>query len=156
MKKLCIIAIAFITLQATAQDQKPALTKSKVERVKSDMTPEEIAQIQTKKMTLELDLNESQQKQVNALLLEEARNRAEKKEAYSKIKDNAEAKAALTKEDRVKMMNEHLDNQIAMKAKMKNILNADQYAKWEQKMTQKTGKREGFKKKMQESKTSKE
>lgn len=156
MKKLCIIAIAFITLQATAQDQKPALTKSKVERVKSDMTPEEIAQIQTKKMTLELDLNESQQKQVNALLLEEARNRAEKKEAYSKIKDNAEAKAALTKEDRVKMMNERLDNQIAMKAKMKNILNADQYAKWEQKMTQKTGKREGFKKKMQESKTSKE
>ena len=141
MKKLCIIAIAFITLQATAQDQKPALTKSKVERVKSDMTPEEIAQIQTKKMTLELDLNESQQKQVNALLLEEARNRAEKKEAYNKIKDNAEAKAALTKEDRVKMMNERLDNQIAMKAKMKNILNADQYAKWEQKMTQKTGKR---------------
>jgi periplasmic protein CpxP/Spy len=156
MKKLCIIAIAFITLQATAQDQKPALTKSKVERVKSDMTPEEIAQIQTKKMTLELDLNESQQKQVNALLLEEARNRAEKKEAYNKIKDNAEAKAALTKEDRVKMMNERLDNQIAMKAKMKNILNADQYAKWEQKMTQKTGKREGFKKKMQESKTSKD
>jgi hypothetical protein len=156
MKKLCIIAIAFITLQATAQDQKPALTKSKVERVKSDMTPEEIAQIQTKKMTLELDLNESQQKQVNAVLLEEARNRAEKKEAYSKIKDNAEAKAALTKEDRVKMMNERLDNQIAMKAKMKNILNADQYAKWEQKMTQKTGKRQGFKKKMQESKTSKE
>ena len=156
MKKLCIIAIAFITLQATAQDQKPALTKSKVERVKSDMTPEEIAQIQTKKMTLELDLNESRQKQVNALLLEEARNRAEKKEAYNKIKDNAEAKAALTKEDRVKMMNERLDNQIAMKAKMKNILNADQYAKWEQKMTQKTGKREGFKKKMQESKTSKD
>ena len=156
MKKLCIIAIAFITLQATAQDQKPALTKSKVERVKSDMTPEEIAQIQTKKMTLELDLNESQQKQVNALLLEEARNRAEKKEAYNKIKDNAEAKAALTKEDRVKMMNDRLDNQIAMKAKMKNILNADQYAKWEQKMTQKTGKREGFKKKMQESKTSKD
>ena len=156
MKKLCIIAIAFITLQATAQDQKPALTKSKVERVKSDMTPEDIAQIQTKKMTLELDLNESQQKQVNALLLEEARNRAEKKEAYNKIKDNAEAKAALTKEDRVKMMNERLDNQIAMKAKMKNILNADQYAKWEQKMTQKTGKREGFKKKMQESKTSKD
>ena len=156
MKKLCIIAIAFITLQATAQDQKPALTKSKVERVKSDMTPEEIAQIQTKKMTLELDLNESQQKQVNALLLEEARNRAEKKEAYNKIKDNEEAKAALTKEDSVKMMNERLDNQIAMKAKMKNILNADQYAKWEQKMTQKTGKREGFKKKMQESKTSKD
>ena len=120
------------------------------------MTPEEIAKIQTKKMTLELDLNESQQKQVNALLLEEARNRAEKKEAYNKIKDNAEAKAALTKEDRVKMMNERLDNQIAMKAKMKNILNADQYAKWEQKMTQKTGKREGFKKKMQESKTSKD
>lgn len=156
MKKLCIIAIAFITLQATAQDQKPVLTKSKVERMNSDMSPEDIAQIQTKKMTLELDLNESQQKQVNALLLEEAKGRAEKKAAYSKMKDNAEAKAAITKEDRVKMMNERLDNQIAMKAKMKTILNADQYAKWEQNMTEKTGKRQGFKKKMQDKKISKE
>jgi hypothetical protein len=156
MKKLCIIAIAFITLQATAQDQKPTLTKAKVERMNSDMSPEDIAQIQTKKMTLELDLDESQQKQVNALLLEEAKARAEKKAAYSKIKEDADAKAAITKEDRVKMMNERLDKQIEMKAKMKNILNADQYAKWEQKMTEKTGKREGFKKKAQDKKLSKE
>lgn len=156
MKKLCIIAVAFITLQATAQEQKPALTKAKVERTNSDMSPEDIAQIQTKKMTLELDLNETQQKQVNALLLEEAKTRAEKKEAYSKMKDNADAKASITKEDRVKMMNERLDNQIAMKAKMKEILNADQYAKWEQKMTEKTGRRDGFKKKLQERKATKE
>ena len=155
MKKLCIIAIAFITLQATAQEEKPALSKSKVERMTSDMSPEDIAQIQTKRMTLEYDLNESQQKQVNALFLEEAKARAEKKEAYNKIKNNADAKSSITKEDRVKMMNEHLDHQIAMKAKMKKILNADQYAKWEQKMTKKTGKREGFKKKSQEGKLQK-
>ena len=130
MKKLCIIAIAFITLQATAQDQKPALTKSKVERMKSEMSPEDMAQIQTKKMTLELDLNESQQKQVNAVLLEEAKVRAEKKEAYNKIKDDADAKASITKEDRVKMMNERLDSQIAMKAKMKEILNAEFHLKF--------------------------
>jgi len=156
MKKLCIIAIAFITLQATAQEQKPTLTKAKVERTKSDMSPEDIAQIQTKKMTLELDLSESQQKQVNALLLEEAKARVEKKAAYSKIKDDADAKAAITKEDRVKMMNERLDKQIEMKAKMKNILNADQYAKWEQKMTEKTGRRDNFKRKVEEKKASKE
>lgn len=156
MKKLCIIAIAFITLQAAAQEQKPKLTKAKVERMNSDMTPEDIAQIQTKKMTLELDLNETQQKQVNALLLEEAKARAEKKEAYNKIKNDADAKASITKEDRVKMMNERLDSQIVMKAKMKEILNADQYAKWEQKMTEKTGRREGFKKRLQEGKAVKE
>src|SRR5690606_5117364 len=156
MKKLCIIAIAFITLQATAQDQKPTLTKAKVERMNSDMSPEDIAQIQTKKMTLELDLDESQQKKVNALLLEEEKARVEKKAAYRKMKEDADTKAAITKEDRVKMMNERLDKQIEMKAKMKTILNADQYAKWEQKMTEKTGKREGFKKKAQDRKLSKE
>src|SRR5690606_26273671 len=100
--------------------------------------------------------NESQQKQINALLLEEAKARAEKKAAYGKMKDNANAKATISKEDRVKMANERLDKQIEMKAKMKGILNADQYAKWERKMTEKSGKRDHFKKKMQEKKSSKE
>lgn len=156
MKKLGIIAIALITLQATAQEQKSAISKQKIERISSDMSPEDIAQIQTKRMTLELDLDESQQKKVNALLLEEAKKRAEKKQAFSKTNDNADAKAALTKDDRVKQMNERLDNQIAMKAKMKGILTPEQYTKWDNKMTAKTGNRNGIKKKMQEKKTSKE
>ena len=36
-----------------------------------------------------------------------------------------------SKEERVKMMNAKLDSQIAMKQKMKTILDADQYEKWE-------------------------
>ena len=37
-----------------------------------------------------------------------------------------------SKEEHYKMMNERLDKQIAMKNKMKNILNEDQFVKWEQ------------------------
>ncbi len=140
MKKLCILAIAFITLQATAQESKKDLSKTRIEKAK-EMSAEETAQIQTKKLTLELDLTESQQKEVNALLLEQAKARAEKKENFNK---NSETKPVITKEDRVKLVNERLDGQIAMKAKMKTILNAEQYAKWEQKMTTKTGGKRHF------------
>ena len=53
------------------------------------------------------------------------------------------------KEERLKMKNDRLDAQIANKKKMKSILNAEQYAKWEKKqgkrnhMKRTKGKRDG-------------
>ena len=51
-------------------------------------------------------------------------------EAHKALKESGNMQKP-SKEDRLKMMNERLDNQIARKAKMKTILNADQYSKWE-------------------------
>lgn len=132
-----MILIAPATLQVSAQDQKREFNKQR-KGSKMENSPEEIAQVQAKKMTLKLDLNEKQQKDVSAVFLEQAKMRQSKKEAYLKSKDKSEDKA-LSKEERLKMTNARLDEQIEMKKKMKTILTADQYQKWGE-MSQKRSK----------------
>lgn len=119
MKKLLIIALALITIQVSAQERGERKGKH------ADFTPEETAQLQTKKMTLALDLSEAQQREIGAINLENAKVRKGKMEA----RKNSDTKPS--KEERFKMKNEMLDAQIANKQKMKSILNAEQYAKWE-------------------------
>lgn len=128
MKKLMMIVIAFATLQVSAQEQKRQMRKQSMAS-NSQYSPEDMAQLQTKRMTLKLDLNDKQQKEVSTLFLEEAKVRQSKKEAYLKSKDTAEKKT-LSKEDRLKMANARLDQQIERQKKMKTILSADQYEKW--------------------------
>ncbi|WP_339634752.1 hypothetical protein, partial [Bizionia echini] len=54
MKRLFLIALALVTLQITAQDRKHMSKKDeRVENMQS-YTPEEMAELQTKKMTLAL------------------------------------------------------------------------------------------------------
>lgn len=133
MKKIVIILIAMVAMQVTAQDKKRDHQRdgqrAQMESMR-DLSPEEIATLQTKKMTLHLDLNEAQQKKVETLFLEEAKLRKTKMEERKAMKDSSEKKQ-LTKEDKFKMMNERLDHQIEMKQKMKSILNDEQFEKWE-------------------------
>ena len=128
MKKLVLIAIALVTLQAVAQERKERPdNRERAERFK-DMSPEDMATLHTKKMVLHLDLNESQQKEIQKINLENAIQRKNMMEARkARMESNAEKPS---KEERLEMMNKGLDHKIAMKAKMKQILNADQYEKW--------------------------
>ncbi len=153
MKKIILIALLVIASQVNAQQKEYAnnMRGDRSERF-SDMTPDEIATLQAKKMTLRLDLNESQQKEIKKLILENASSRKSKMEAFKAKKESGEM-AKPSKEERLKMMNERLDKQIEMKAKMKKILSDEQYAKWQadkEKMTkqkdQKRGKGRGQKK----------
>ena len=130
MKKLLIIAIALVTLQVTAQDKKENHRMKKFAAMQ-DMSAKDIAQLQTKRMTLDLDLTQAQQEKIGAMNLEKAKVRKEKMEAHKKTMENSTAEKP-SKEARLKMMNERLDSQIAHKKEMKNILNAEQYEKWEQ------------------------
>ena len=68
MKKLILVAFILLCNISIAQSRKSI-----------EMTPEQVAELQTKKMTLDLDLNSNQQKEVKALLLEEAKKREAKK-----------------------------------------------------------------------------
>ncbi len=136
MKKLVMIMIAVATLQVSAQAQKREFRKQRMES-KNPYSPEEMAQLQAKKMTLILDLSDQQQKEMSAVFLEQAKLRQIKKEAYLKSKDKTEAKT-LTKEERFKMANERLDQRIETKKKMKSILSSAQYEKWG-KMNEKRG-----------------
>lgn len=126
MKKLAIIAIALLTFQVNAQHNKEN-RKEKIAKIQN-MSAEDMAQIQTKKMTLALDLTEDQQKRVAVLNLKNAKTRKAKIE---KMLKEREAQKKRTQEDRVKMTNERLDAKIAHKKEMKSILTEKQYEKWE-------------------------
>lgn len=128
MKKLVMILIAVATLQVSAQDQKRDFKKQRMAS-KMDYTPEQIAQLQAKKMTLTLDLSDKQQNQMSAVFFEQATSRQSKKEAYLKSKDTAENKA-LSKDERFKMANARLDQQIERQKQVKSILSPEQYEKW--------------------------
>lgn len=133
MKKLILIALAFIAIQVTAQEKRvDGPQKERKERAMQfqNLSAEDIATLQTKKMTLHLDLNASQQKEIQKLNLESATAMKSKMEARKAAKENGTAQKP-SQEEKVKMMHARLDHQIAMKAKMKNILNAEQFEKWE-------------------------
>lgn len=130
MKKLIVIAIALIGLQAVGQDQKMERPNNERANKMMDLSAEEIATLQTKKMTLHLDLSESQQAKIQKINLENATKRKAIMEDRKAKKESGELKKP-TQEERLKMENAKLDHQIAMKAKMKDILNNEQYTKWE-------------------------
>ncbi|WP_026753898.1 hypothetical protein [Sediminibacter sp. Hel_I_10] len=139
MKKVILIAIAFISLQAIAQDKNRG---DRDGRLMQDLSAEEMATIKTKKMTLHLDLTEAQQAKVKTVLLEEATQRKQNMESHRALRENKDSEKP-SKEARIKMINEKLDHQIAMKQKMKSVLNDQQYAKWESSLKEKRNGRKG-------------
>jgi len=145
MKKLIIIALAFIGLQATAQRNQGGPKNHDRGDKMMTLTPEEMATLQTKKMTLELDLDEGQQSKILKINLENAINRKAKMDERKANKESENTEKP-SKEDRVKMMNDMLDHKIAEKAKMKKILNADQYEKWVKSQEKRDHKKRGGKK----------
>ena len=121
MKKL-ILAIALVATTLTfAQDRKARGEK---------LTPEQQTELQVKRMTLELDLDEKQQKEIKTILVEQSKKRETK---LAEMKAKKEKGEKPTADERFAMKNEMLDNQIAMKARMKKILKPEQFTKWEEK-----------------------
>jgi hypothetical protein len=144
MKKLIIIALAFIGLQATAQNKEGGPRNHDRGEKMMNLTAEEMATLQTKKMILSLDLDQGQQDKIYKINLENATLR---KTMMEERKANKEADKAEkpTKEERLAKMNEMLDHKIEVKAKMKKILNDEQYAKWEKSQEKRDNKRGGKK-----------
>lgn len=116
------------------------------EQVK-DFTPEQKAELQTKRMTLELDLTDAQQNTIKAHILQRLNEREKAKGAR---KANREAGKRPGAEERFAMENRKLDEKIATKAFYKKTLSTQQFEKLENmKQSGKekiTKKREIFKK----------
>ena len=125
MKKVAIVVLLMAGLTAMAQRGPQEGRKAM-----SDLTPEQMADLQTKKMTLALDLTTGQQEQIKALNLEKAKMRKAKMEERKNMKEAGDRKKP-TSDERYAMQNERLDQMIAQKAEMKNILSDEQYSKWE-------------------------
>lgn len=95
----------------------------------TDFTPEQNAVLQTKKMTLALDLNSTQQKQILDLNKKRA---VERKKKMDSRKAMMSSDGKPSSEERFNMMNEMLDYQLVHQNQMKSILKSDQYSKWKE------------------------
>ncbi|MFT7083045.1 MAG: hypothetical protein ACJAT0_001522 [Nonlabens sp.] len=112
---------------------------SNAQEAKRDRNPEQMVSIQSKKMTLALDLDAKQQAQVEKLLMAHTKERLADKMTK-------EDRSELTNVQRFNALEQMLENKITRKREMKSILNADQYIKWEKMITRKTkDKRKGVK-----------
>ncbi|MCF6278731.1 MAG: hypothetical protein L3J14_00105 [Flavobacteriaceae bacterium] len=150
MKKLVIVCVALITLNAQGQKDVMLFQKNTKKEFIENLTPQEFSELKTKKMTLRLDLTESQQDEIQKIHFRNAIDRKFKKE--ERRKKGAQIKALkLSKEERLQMMNNRLDKQIEMKKQFREVLNEKQYEKWEKRHEYKArkmksrGKRKGMK-----------
>ena len=126
MKKLFIAALLFVGVASFAQDADQDPTQGHKEH-KERMTPEQRNEKQLKKLTSELSLDANQQTQVKQLLADRSAKAEKFREARQAKKDSDVKPTAAEKEAFKKEM---MAEKEANDAKMKSILNADQYTKW--------------------------
>lgn len=133
MKKLIVTAVLLIGLSTFAQERGRHSGKEKLEQ----MTPQQKNELRLKKLTLDLSLNASQQKEMGKIVAEmEAKRESLKNERSAK----KEAGTNLTKDELFAMRSKVLDEKIATKARVKKILNANQFEKWEKMQDKRTKK----------------
>jgi Spy/CpxP family protein refolding chaperone len=125
MKKLFIVALLVVGMTSFAQEKKARPERAKMEQ----MTPEQRNQLHLKKMTLELDLNASQQKEMSKIIAEQSAKREAKMAERKATKDSV--KKQLTSDEIFAKKSKMLDEQIVMKERMKKILTPEQYKKWD-------------------------
>lgn len=125
MKKLFIVALLVVGMTSFAQERKARPERAKMEQ----MTPEQRNQLHLKKMTLELDLNASQQKEMSKIIAEQSAKREARIAERKANKDSA--KKQLTADELFAKKSKMLDEQIVMKERMKKILTPEQYKKWD-------------------------
>lgn len=119
MKKLMIILLLGFSLLSFAQKE------GKQKKMYEDFSTEQHAILKTKKMALQLDLNESQQKQLLVLNKKWAEVRAKKRAEMKSLN-----KEEMTSTERFNHMNGMLDEKLAHQNELKKILNEDQYNNW--------------------------
>jgi hypothetical protein len=112
MKKVLLAIVLFVSITAMAQEKKAPAKK---------LTTEQKVDFQVKRLTKDLDLNETQVKELRALVTKEVEKREAKiAEMKQKKEQNKEARIA-----------EHKEQQAAFAADMKKILTPEQFTKWE-------------------------
>nr|WP_315231880.1 hypothetical protein [uncultured Flavobacterium sp.] len=138
MKKLFIAALLVVGMTSFAQEKKARPERAKMEQ----MTPEQRNQLHLKKMTLELDLNVSQQKEMSKIIAEQSAKREAKMAERKATKDSVKK---LTSDEIFAKKSKMLDEQIVMKERVKKILTPEQYKKWDD---MKSKRHHGMKKRM--------
>ena len=132
MRKLILVALFLTGITAMAQDHGRKEGRGHM----ANLSPEQMATLRTKRMTLALDLTEEQQSKIQDMFTKNAAERKAKMEAHKVRKEKGET---LTEDEKFELENSRLDKAIAQKEEMKSVLNDEQYDKWV-KMLEKRGK----------------
>jgi hypothetical protein len=140
MKTILSVLVLLISFSVVGQPPHEGVKREKRMEKMKKMTPEQQATLWSKKMTLELDLNESQQEQVHALILNKVNKQKERRANRPKERPSDT--------EIYQMKVNQLDEKIAMKKAMKSILTPAQFEIWEKK----TKKKEHMKRKHLEQK----
>lgn len=123
MKRLIVLALLVVGTTIIAQERSRKHQGHEMEQ----FTPEQKSQLMLKKMTLELDLNEAQQKEMSLMISDKI---AKMESHKAEMKANREKGVKPTADERFAMQMKMLDEQIAAKKRMEKILNAKQFEKW--------------------------
>lgn len=124
MKKVIVVMLMLVGFATFAQEEKQAGKRAEMEK----MTPEQKSQLRLKKLTIELGLNDSQQKEIGKIITEQ---NAKRNQMTAERKANKEKGIKPTADERFARENKRLDDEKIMKDRMQKILTADQMKKWE-------------------------
>ncbi|ARV07345.1 hypothetical protein BTO04_11885 [Polaribacter sp. SA4-10] len=122
MKKLVSIIVLVFAFTLTTQAQKRG------DRKGPKLSTEQQVDLAVKQMTLKLDLTAKQQNQIKPIL---STQMAEKKAERDARMANREERKRPTSDEVYAMKSKQLDNKIKMKAEMKEILNKEQFEKFD-------------------------
>ena len=131
MKKIIVAVLLVVGITAFAQEKKGRTAG------REKLTSEQKVDFQVKKMTTDLNLNEKQVKDVRALVAKQV----DKREAKKAEMKNLQTKKSEERRAQMKV------EQAVVSAEMKEILTAEQFAKWEKNREE---KKEKMKEKMSE------
>jgi len=121
MKKIFSVAlIALLTLSTFGQEQQRKSNHP-------DLTPDQIAELQTKKMVLHLALSEKQQQQILEINKRNAIDRKRNMEEHKTLREKGQKPSS---DEFANRMNKRLDKQIARQKEIKKILNEKQFDTW--------------------------
>lgn len=119
MKKIVSVLILVFAFTLTTQAQK----KRKKMMAKEKLTVEQQATLAIKKMALQLELTDAQQRKLKPLITKQLKERRAQREKMIKAKK-------MEADQRYERANKMLDKKLAFQKEMKSILNAEQYEKF--------------------------
>ena len=138
MKQFASILVLAFAFTLSAQAQKKRNDK------RPELSIEQQTNLAIKQMTLTLDLSEKQQNQITPVMTAQA---ASKKTAMEKRREMRKNKTKPTADEIYEMKSKFLDNQIAFKNSMKEILNEEQFEKFQKMAKRKMKKGKDMKQK---------
>ena len=125
MKNVMIALVLLCSLSLAAQGKHRGFHGKKM--AQTNLSAEQQAILQSKRMTLLLDLSADQQQHLERILIDQIER---KREMQARRKGMRDSVVAPDSEQRFEYLNARLEEQIAFQNQMKGILSEEQYGIW--------------------------